>query len=74
MVDNRPFELVAVPKAAFLKDTTGKGLDDMALLIAYRDWETDSLSQLYDTQFNRLRCGSNSPTGHVQPSGTTKSR
>jgi hypothetical protein len=50
MVDEKPFELLAVPKKAFVKDPVG--LDDMALLLAYKNWETRSLSNLYDETFN----------------------
>jgi hypothetical protein len=50
MVDQKPFEMLAVPKKVFLKDPAG--LDDMALLVAYKNWETNRLSDLYDEQFN----------------------
>jgi len=50
MVDQKPFEMLAVSKKIFLKDPTG--LDDMALLLAYKNWETNRLSDLYDEQFN----------------------
>src|SRR5262249_7684885 len=50
MIDNKPFELLAVSKKVFIKDPAG--LDDMALLNAYKNWETRSLSDLYDEQFN----------------------
>ena len=53
MVDNKPVEVVAVSKRHFLKDPT-EALDDMGLLIAYRNWETESLSNLYDSRLDPL--------------------
>ena len=53
MVDSKPFEVVAVSKRHFLKDPAQE-LDDMGLLIAYRNWETESLSNLYDSRLDPL--------------------